>query len=162
MALFTYPSSSVTIPGAATEAKQDVIIAELQDIDTNTATNATETTLSALNAKVTAVDTGNVTVNSVTPQDFLDVGLLDSSSTNIPTAGVQVVASLAANITEIEIVEDIGEFMTLTDGSDNVLAYLPLGGGRVKVSISSGTALKLASLTGGSISLGSIAINFLG
>lgn len=57
MASFVYPQVQTTIVGGATEAKQDVIIAELQDIDTNTSTNATETTLSALNAKVTAVDT---------------------------------------------------------------------------------------------------------
>jgi len=57
MATFRYPQTQTTITGGATEAKQDDIIAELQDIDANTADAATETTLSALNAKVTAVDT---------------------------------------------------------------------------------------------------------
>jgi hypothetical protein len=52
--------------------------------------------------------------------------------------------------------------MAITDGADAILAYLPLGGGRVKLSISSGTAIKLRSLTGSTISTGSIAINFLG
>lgn len=147
---------------------------------------ATETTLSTLNGKVTACDTSNVTIASSalptgaataanqasilaelqrietkTPVDFLDSGLVDSSSTNITTAGTQVVASLAADCSELEIQEDIGEFMALTDGADAILAYLPLGGGRVKVSIASGTTLKLASLTGSAITLGSIAINFL-
>ena len=77
-------------------------------------------------------------------------------------AGLSVVASLAADVKEIEIQDNVGEFMTITDGSDVVLAYLPLGGGRVKVSIAAGTEIKLASLTGGPIVLGSIAINFLG
>ena len=54
------------------------------------------------------------------------------------------------------------DWETITDGSDTVLAYLPLGGGRVKLSISSGTALKLASVSGATISTGKIAINFLG
>ena len=64
MAVFRYPQTQTTITGVATEAKQDVMITELQDINTeldtintNTADNATETTLTALNAKVTAVDT---------------------------------------------------------------------------------------------------------
>lgn len=273
MPTFTYPGIQVSTAGLATSTKQDTIIAELQDIDANTADVSTETTLSALNAKVTAVDTGSVAVASSalpsgaateaslaivagdttsldaklpaqgaaltaasvpvniasdqtvpvsaaslplptgaatestlstlngkvtacntgavvisssalpsgaataanqasilaelqrietkTPVDFLDTGLLDASSTNIATAGTTVVASLAANCSELEIVEDIGEFMALTDGSDVILAYLPLGGGRVKVSISSSTALKLKSLTGSAITTGEIAINFL-
>jgi hypothetical protein len=202
MAVFTYPSltTSATLPtGASTEAKQDSQITELQaintDMDTLVAVDyATQTTLAALNAKVTAVDTGSVTisaslpagtnnigdvdiasalpsgsntignvnVNAITPQDFLDSGVVDASSTNIPAAGLSVVASLAANVTELEIIDDIGDYMTLTDGADVVLAYLPLGGGRVKVSISSGTALKLASVSGSTIVSGKIAINFLG
>jgi len=139
---------------------------------------ATEATLSTLNGKVTAVDTGNVTisaalptgtntigavdVNTLTPVDFLDSGLVDAAGTNIATTGTTVVASLAADCKELEIVEDIGEFMTIRNGADAILAYLPLGGGRVKVSISSGTAIKLTSETGSAITTGSIAINFLG
>lgn len=140
---------------------------------------ATETTLSAINTKLpTALGQQNkagslsVTIASdqdpvntnLTPVDFLDVagGVLDTSSTNIPAAGVSVVASLASNVKKIQIIEDIGEFMALTDGADVVLAYLPLGGGEVEVSIASGTALKLASKSGATISVGKIAINFLG
>lgn len=146
---------------------------------------ATESTLSTISGNITACNTGAVTISSsalptgaataanqasilakiqgaLTPVDFLDSGVVDSSSSNIPAAGLTVVASLAADCEEIQIVEDIGEFMTLTDGSDAILAYLPLGGGTVKVSISSGTALKLASVSGATISVGKIAINFLG
>lgn len=186
--------------GKATEAKQDSIISELQDIeadveantallttiDADTGTIAGDTT--SIDGKITACDTGNVTVASsalptgaateatasaiqtaiesldsgLTPVDFLDSGLVDSSSSNITTGGLTVVSSLAADVKEIEIQEDIGEYMALTDGTDAVLAYLPLGGGRIKVNISSGTELKLASLTGSSITLGSIAMNLLG
>ena len=104
---------------------------------------------------------GNVNINTLTPVDFLDSGVVDASSTNIPAGGLQVVASLAADVKELEVIDDAGEFMTLTDGADAVLAYLPLGGGRVKVTIASTTTLKLASVSGSTITSGKIAINFL-
>ena len=185
--------AKVPAQGAAvTAASVPVNIASDQTVPVSAASlplpsgAATESTLSTLNGKVTACNTGAVVISSSalpsgaataanqasilaelqrietkTPVDFLDTGLLDASSTNIATAGTTVVASLAANCSELEIVEDIGEFMALTDGSDVILAYLPLGGGRVKVSISSSTALKLKSLTGSAITTGEIAINFL-
>ena len=43
-----------------------------------------------------------------------------------------------------------------------VKAYLPLGGGRVKVSLPATSAVQLYSETGTTISSGKIAINFLG
>ena len=43
-----------------------------------------------------------------------------------------------------------------------VKAFLPLGGGRVKVSLSATDAVQLFSETGTAISSGKIAINFLG
>jgi len=144
MALYSYPPINTVLTGGATEAKQDSIIAN----------QVTQTShLSAIQAATEA---------SLSPVDFLDSGTVDTSSSAIPTTGLQVVAALAQNCDEIEVVEDIGEFMALTDGSDNILSYLPLGGGRVKVSISTGTEIKIKSLTGSSITLGSIAINFLG
>ena len=72
-----------------------------------------------------------------------------------------MVSSLAAACTEIEIQEDIGEFMSLRVGGA-VKAFLPLGGGRVKVSLSTGNAVQLFSETGSDITSGKIAINFLG
>lgn len=194
-ALPTGAATEATVATLATESSLSALNAKVTAVDTGDVTvsasalptgAATESTLSSLNAKVTAVDTGDVTISSSalptgaataasqasilaelqrietkTPVDFLDSGLIDTSSTNIATAGTTVVASLASDVSELEVVEDIGEYMALTDGSDTILAYLPLGGGRVKISISSGTALKLASLTGSAISSGSIAINFL-
>jgi len=106
---------------------------------------------------------GKVDVNAIAPVDFLDAGVLDTSTTNIPSTGVTVVAStgLAAACTEIEIQEDIGEFMSLRVGG-TVKAYLPLGGGRVKVSLAATDAVQLYSETGTTINSGKIAINFLG
>ena len=104
---------------------------------------------------------GKVDVNAIAPVDFLDSGLVDTSTAAIASTGTTVVSSLAAACTEIEIQEDIGEFMSLRVGG-TVKAYLPLGGGRVKVSLSTGNAVALFSETGTAISSGKIAINFLG
>lgn len=69
MATFLFPAQSVSISGGATEAKQDTMITELQGVNTELDSQttlltsldgkdfATETTLAALNAKITAVDT---------------------------------------------------------------------------------------------------------
>jgi hypothetical protein len=107
---------------------------------------------------------GKVDVNAIAPVDFLDSGVVDSSTANIistGTTGTVVVSSLAAACTEIEIQEDIGEFMSLRVGGA-IKAYLPLGGGRVKVSLAATSAVALFSETGTAISSGKIAINFLG
>ena len=100
-------------------------------------------------------------LTAIAPVDFLDDGLQDTSTDAIASTGTTVVSSLAGDCTEIEIQEDIGEFMSLRVGGA-VKAFLPLGGGRVKVSLSTGNAVQLFSETGGNITSGKIAINFLG
>ena len=104
---------------------------------------------------------GNVNINAIAPVDFLDSGVIDSSTANIATGGTTVVSTLAANCTEIEVVDDIGEYMSMRVGGV-VKAYLPLGGGRVKVTLSATDAVQLYSEIGTAISSGKIAINFLG
>ena len=59
-------TASALSAGAATSAKQDAQTAILTDIETNTGLGATEATLSALNTKVTACNTGAVVVSSGT------------------------------------------------------------------------------------------------
>ena len=137
-------------------------------VTTDNTKTLTNKTIVAANNTITTAASGNLTSTELNAalselQSDIDtkVSLTAIFSTN-SASGTTVVASLAANVSEFEIIEDIGEFMTLRDGSDNVLAYLPLGGGRVKISISSGTALKLTIEIGGTISVGSNAINFLG
>jgi len=100
-------------------------------------------------------------LTAIAPVDFLDSGLVNTSTANIAATGTTVVSSLAAACTEIEIQEDIGEFMSIRVGG-TVKAYLPLGGGRVKVSLAATDAVQLYSETGTAISNGKIAINFLG
>jgi hypothetical protein len=104
---------------------------------------------------------GKVDVNAIAPVDFLDSGLVNTGTANIAATGTTVVSSLAAACTEIEIQEDIGEFMSIRVGG-TVKAYLPLGGGRVKVSLAATDAVQLYSETGTAISSGKIAINLLG
>jgi len=120
------------------------------------------TSLPALPAGTNTI--GKVDVNAIAPVDFLDSGVVDSSTANIistGTTGTVVVSTLAAACTEIEIQEDIGEFMSMRVGG-TVKAYLPLGGGRVKVTLAATNAVALFSETGSAISSGKIAINFLG
>lgn len=89
MSLFIYPATPVDTSGLATEAKQDAIITELQEIeadieagnitlssiDSNVATEATlsavssdtsniESNTSSIDAKITTVDTSDVTVSA--------------------------------------------------------------------------------------------------
>ena len=121
------------------------------------ATGALYTSLTAGTATI-----GNVDVNAIAPVDFLDAGVLNAASTAINTAGTVVVTStLAAACTEIEVIDDIGEYMSIAHGTTKK-AYLPLGGGRVKVSLATGDAIRLYSESGSNITSGKIAINFLG
>jgi len=117
------------------------------------------TSLPALPAGTNTI--GKVDVNALAPVDFLDSGLVNTGTANIAATGTVVVSSLAAACNEIEIQEDIGEFMSMRVGG-TVKAYLPLGGGRVKVTLAATDAVQLYSETGTAISSGQIAINFLG
>ena len=169
--------------GLATTANQSTMVTKLTSIDgkdfaTQTTLATIDSDTSILAAAVTAnkmqVDViaslpagtnsiGTVVVGAIAPVDFLTAGVFDSSTgTNIPTGGSAVLVTLAADCEEIEVIDDIGEYMSLrlTDGT--VKAYLPLGGGRVKCSLSTGDAMKLYSETGTTISSGKIAMNFLG
>jgi len=139
---------------------------------------ATEATLAAQSAKLPAtlgpkVEAASLSVTIATDQgplntnlevlDFLDAGVLDSGGTTITSAAdLSVVASSVGDTRKILVIDDIGEFMSLRINGGAVLCYLPLGGGEVEVSIPSGTDVALRSETGSDITLGKIAINFLG
>ena len=192
-ALYTEVKTSALPSGAATEAKQDVIETTLTAIETDADTIAGAVSGTEMQVDVVAslpagsnnigdVDVlslpalpagtntiGKVDVNAIAPVDFLDAGVFDASTgTNIPSTGsAELVTNLAAACTEIEVVDDIGEYMSLkaeasTGGGYVLKTYLPLGGGRVKVSLAAGDGIKLFSETGTTINSGKIAINFLG
>jgi hypothetical protein len=146
--------------GAATSALQTSSEAILTTIDADTGSLAG--CVSGTELQVDVVSGSVTVVNSMTPIDFLNAGVFDASTgTNIPTAGSAVLVTMAADCKEIEVIDDIGEYMSLrlTDGT--VKAYLPLGGGRVKCHLSTGNEMKLYSETGTTINSGKIAMNFL-
>lgn len=62
MSTFVYPPVQLSTTGSATEAKQDVIISELQDQEVLLTTIAGDTT--SLDTKVTKADTDDVTITA--------------------------------------------------------------------------------------------------
>lgn len=118
----------------------------------------------------------SVALSPLTVVDMLDpdgtTGLQLWTTETIPanaSAPIVAVASTAAIIKKIKVVEDIGEFIGLysdPSGSPVLEAVLPLGGGEIDINIPAGTELGLRNMKNASINLGSlgsaIAINFLG
>ena len=167
-ALYTTVDSSALPTGAATSALQTAGNNLLTTIDADTsslagAVSGTEMqvdVVASLPAGTNVIGSVNI-VNSMTPVDFLDAGVFDASTgTNIPSTGSATLVTLAADCKEIEVIDDIGEYMSLRGGGA-VKAYLPLGGGRVKCHLSTGNAVTLYSETGTTINSGKIAMNFL-
>jgi len=233
MALFVYPAQSVTLSGGATEAKQDVMIIELGDINSELDTQtghlssldgkdfatqttlaaqaadialleakdfATQTTLAAQAADVALLEAKDYATQTTLAAQAADIALLeakdfstsakqddtiaaltpdtidqidstpvlDTASTNIPGSAslpVQVIASTAADAQKVISVEDIGEYIGLYTGaasSEVLKCVLPLGGGEVEVDIPASTRISLRAMDATAISLGKIALNFIG
>lgn len=140
---------------------------------------ATEATLSSLNGKVTACNTGAVTISSALPAGSntigkvdvntltpVDIARLDYTITSVTTgAYVQLKASLAAAVKEVQIFDSSGQTLVLAvggAGSEVDRFYIiPGGNGRLPVTIaaSSRVAIKAVSATANA---GEIAVNFLG
>ena len=137
---------------------------------------ASETTLDALltafNAEDFASETTLATIaTQTTPldvQDQFDTVMLDTFAFNIPASAalpLQVVASLATPVFSLEIVEDIGEFIGIYTGAaaaEVLQAVLPLGGGKVTVRLDTADRVSLRAMENSAISVGKMAINFLG
>jgi hypothetical protein len=142
MSFHLYPPIvvSTSLPaGISTEAKQDAIILAIQS------------------------------VGALTPVDFIDAPtgpLIDLSVNAIPSGGfLELIASTAADIKRIQVVDDIGAFMAIYVGaaSSEVLLFgLGLGGSLVDVNIPAGSRVSIASLSGANITSGNMFINFLG
>lgn len=122
MATFIWPSSPVSITGVATEATLLQVetntadtVTELQTLnavdfatETTVATLATEATLSSLNAKVTAVNTGAVTV----------------AASALPT-GAATEATLATLATEATLASAASDIADILAKSPSALLTLP-------------------------------------
>lgn len=149
-----YPplSVSTSLPaGISTEAKQDAIISQIQ----------------ASNLELAAIKTA--VEDQLQPVDFIDAAvgpLLDTSVNAIPSGSfLELVATTAAPIKKIQVVDEIGEFMALYTGaaaSETLLCGLGLGGSLIDVDIPAGTRISIASLSGSPINAGRMFINFLG
>lgn len=150
MAQFIYPPLSVNTAGLATEAKQDVIISELQDVNTeldtqttslanietsnaaiqtNTADNATETTLSTLNAKVTAVDTTGKATEAKQDAAILELQQIETAiglgatEATLSALNAKVTAvDTTGKATEAKQDNIITELQSLNTSTDNIEA----------------------------------------
>ena len=165
----TQPVSLTALPlptGAATAVNQTTTNAKL------------DTVIAKLPSSLGAKDSANsfpvvlstdqvITSRKLDVVDQLDTPLVDSSVSNIPGAlssPLKVVDSLAADTKAIHVIDDLGEFVGLYDGSDTLICILPQGftGTILEVNIPSGTELKIRNMKNADISIGHIAINFLG
>lgn len=124
---------------------------------------------------LTIDSSGNLSVTS-SPYYFdivdqVDGNIIDISSSNIPASSagfLEIVASLAANVKKIQVIEDIGEFIGLYTGaasSETFLCVLPQGftGSILDLEIPAGTRLSVRNMKDATISTDTrLAINFLG
>lgn len=103
--------------------------------------------------------------------DSVDGDIIDISADNIPASSggyLEIVASLAADVKEIHVLDDIGEFIGLYTGaaaSETFLCVLPQGftGTILPVQIAAGTRLSVRNMKDATISTDTrLAINFLG
>lgn len=123
-------------PGAATSAKQDVGNASLSSIDSKL-TNPLPVS-------------GSLVISPL--KVFYSLPLLSVNSNNIPASSslpLELISSTSQATKEIQVIEDIGEFMALYTGavsSEALLCSLPLGGGNVQVNVPANTRISIKSL----------------
>lgn len=90
----------------------------------------------------------------------------DYSSTNVTTAAyVELVASLASNVSMIDIYDSSGEFFVLAvgeAGSESDVIYIPQGGnGRIFLTLSAGQRVSIKAVSANA-TVGDLLINFWG
>lgn len=161
---------------------------------------ATEVTLASIDSKITAVNTGAVTISAALPAGANTIGAVtqsgtwtvqpgntanttawlvtqagktavtfatnDYSSTTVTaSAYTELISSLSANISEVEIFDSSGEFLYLATGGSgsetNKIIITAGGNGRIPLSIVSGTRVSIKALSA-SASTGRIVVNFYG
>jgi len=114
--------------------------------------------------------TGSVTAGTLTVVDLLDAGILDTSVTNIPgsaSSPVQVIASTAAPIKALQLLDTTGAFVGVYVGAvSSEVLQLVMGPGSdqtIEHSISAGSRISLKRLDStADVSSGIVAINCLG
>ncbi len=114
--------------------------------------------------------TGTFSASTLSVVDLLDANILDTSSTNIPgnaSNPVEVVASLAAEVKALQLLDTTGAFIGIYTGAAlSETLKLVMGPGSdqtIQHTIPAGTRISLKRLDGATaISSGIVAINFLG
>jgi len=187
----TQPISASTLPlptGAATEvtlASIDsaiALLAKLTDTQPISATAlplptgaATEASLASVDGKLpaslgskTSNNSLSVVLASDSPPSTLNVlsyATIDVAATNITTTGfLHITNAPSGGVKKVQINEDVGEFFALATGNpgfETVVAYLPLGGGSVEVTIPAGVQISIISLYVNATA-GHMTFNFLG
>lgn len=101
--------------------------------------------------------------------DFLDTPLLDASSTNIPASSgtpVTVVASLAAAVKKVQLLDTTGSFIGLyTDPAGTPVLQAVFGPGSdqiLDVAISAASVIGLRNMENSAITAGLVSVNFIG
>lgn len=116
---------------------------------------------------------GALTVDATIPYlsvvDLQDTPVLDAASTNIPASSsnsLQVVASLAAQVRKIQILDTTGGFIGVYSGavSSPTLMFIvgPGSDQTIEHSIAAGTLISIRSMTTSAITSGNFAMNFMG
>lgn len=161
--------SSALPSGAATESTLSAVSGQLPAaLGQNTMANSLAVVLASDQAAIPVTASFSPSYMSVV--DLLDASVLDTGVTNIPGvfgSPVQVVASLAAPVKALQIIDTTGAFIGLyTGGSGSEVLKLIIGPGSdqtIEHSIPSGTRISLRKMVDTApISTGLIAINFLG
>lgn len=140
---------------------------------------ATETTLSSLNGKVTAVNTGAVTISTALPAGTNTIGYIKKAglaksntpvynayaSTSVTTSAyVQLIASTTAEADMVHVFDSSGQAMILAvggAGSEVDQLYIPPGGGDFNLAIAASSRVSIKALTA-TASSGYIILNLLG
>ncbi len=125
--------------------------------------------LRAISQKLNASGSFTVTAALVTFIDELDAESIDPSVTTIPRSSsnaIQVVAALAAPVSEVQVISDVGEFMAIYSDAARTtkLCNLPLTPDeKVCVIIPVGTTIYLGAIKDVDITAASLLlINFIG
>lgn len=161
--------SSALPSGAATETTLGAIKTAVELIDN--AVSGSELQVDVVAALPSGTNTiGKVDVNTLSVVDLLDAGILDTSSTNIAGSAsnpTQVVATLAAAVKKIQLLDTTGAFIGVYTGAalSEVLQFVmgPGSDQTIEHSISAGTRISLKRLDSTTaVSSGIVAINFIG
>lgn len=101
--------------------------------------------------------------------DFMDTPLLDTSSTSIPASSsnpLEVVASLAAGVKKVQLIDTTGAYIGLYTGaalSETLVGIFAPGNDQtLEIDIAPTTRISLRNMENSAISEGLVAINFIG